>query len=193
MSEYPAPGPATSRGSPASPAARSVGRRLLLLVLTLGAVLFAFAAWVPWWVYINLAPVASQEYQFSPGQASNVVPLRFLPPTWVHPAWSILSALAILLAGLLWIGGHPGFARVMLISTMLWATLMTVISGAFWRFVATGGYPPTPATHNIPHGLHAEYPAAGLWLALGALALVWIGVLALVGAQRRDRRAGQLW
>jgi hypothetical protein len=156
----------------------------------LGAILFAFAAWAPWWVYSNLALTASPVYQFNPGQASNVAPLRLLPPSWVHPAWNILSAIGVLLTGLLWIGGRTGFVRVMLICAMLWAALMTVISGAFWLFVATGGYPPLPATHSIPHGVHMEYPAAGLWLALGGLALVWIGALALVEAQWRDRRPG---
>ena len=190
MSEYPMSEPANPGGIPASRAARSVGRRLSLLVLTLGAILFAFAAWMPWWIYNNLTTTASPIYQFNPGQASNVAPLRFLPPPWVHPVWTILSALGVLLAGLLWIAGRPRFTRIMLIFAMLWATLMTVISGAFWLFVATGGYPPLPATQNIPHGVHMEYPAAGLWLALGALALAWIGALALVRAQWRARRAG---
>lgn len=74
---------------------------------------------------------------------------------------------------------------VLLASIAIWAALVTAITVAFWQFVATGGYPPMAASPTISHGLHPEYPAYGLWLALGALALIWIGMLRLVGAQRR--------
>lgn len=192
MSNHATPEPIAPRRCPALPAVRTSRAGLPLLVLTLGTALFALAAWAPWWVYINLMPTVPPVYQFNPGRASNVVPLRFLPPAWVFPVWSILSVLGILLAGLFWIWKGPWFVQGMLASIALWATLVTVITIAFWLFVATGGYPSIPASHNISHGLHPEYPAYGLWLALGALVLIWIGVLALLRAQRRRASARQL-
>lgn len=164
-----------------------------------GALLFAIASWLPWWrITIVFSGMGGQAFSLEvPATALPVLLYVRLSPTHTLDSQTLASVL-----GLLWYGMLSGGA---LVALALWqrasARLSVVAKRVFraWLFVSTAlallavwvffgtasdsWVQPSDGVHAVRDGM-----GAGLWLALAALALLWIGMLLMAGEPRIQAR-----
>jgi hypothetical protein len=168
------------------------------VLVAVGATLFAFAAWLPWWIVPGVqgiyGPGIYSPANLDPGQFPALAPLDVLfSANQMLAAWSAVTVIGVLLVGLLWQRNSSVGLRAALGATALWALLATWISVAFWQAVSGGSLPPTI---HVSQGSTASFlagsgPGVGLWLSLSALLLTWVGEVVLALAELR-RHGGAL-
>lgn len=171
-----------------SGAGRSSNGWPIRLLATVGALVFAYAAWLPWAVIsTGVGDRFSAPSLIDPNFAftSRLVKLGSLAPTSFEVA--AFSMLGLLLAPLLW---RPADSLIGAFATHifgLWLTFATV-------FVIVFGI--SPLVSGTPQPLAGAYPlganititgkiALGFWVAVIALAPMWIAVVALLVSEWR--------
>ncbi len=169
---------------------RASSGRLIRLLATVGALVFAYGAWLPW----AIIAAALGERQSSPelvdpniAFTSHLVNLGSLAPTAFEVA--AFSVLGLLLAPLLW---RPADSLLGAIATHifgLWLIFATVFVIAFGLSPLVSGTPQPliPSTGLLANSITITgHLALGFWVAAAALIPMWIAVIGLlIGEWRR--------
>lgn len=180
------PGTASTATFDASQTEPASSGRLIRLLATLGALIFAYAMWIPWAVVTsNIADKSSVPVLVDPNAAfaSNLATVGSYTPTPFVVA--LFSMLGLLLAPLLWRPADSLLGAIASHVFGVWALFATVFVILFGISPLVSGKPvaisgaannPTLLTlSNLTGQL-----ALGYWVAVGALVLLWIAIIGLL-------------
>src|SRR5690348_6426366 len=176
--------PLAANPSAASKGERASSGRLVRLLATVGALVFAYAVWLPWAIIVNnLGDRAVAPRLVDPDIAftTHLVQLGSLAPTAFEVA--AFSMLGLLLAPLLW---RPADSLLGAIATHifgLWLIFATVFVIAFGISPLVSGTPQS----NLNAGILTTtgHLALGFWIAAAALIPMWIAVIVLLISEWR--------
>lgn len=175
-------------GDGATPEWRTIGARLAAF---LAALVFGFAAWLPWLTLTYHFDPPAQPITIDGGTLAQVAPFFFIDssrlarmtPNTLHfmaifgGVWAALSVAGVLLSPLLWLRPHTRSVRFALTSYGAWLLLAAAYTLAMAKVIF---FPP-----DISGGNQSQWsPAWGMWIALAALVT---GVSSLVTLIRYDR------
>ncbi|MGZ3663524.1 MAG: hypothetical protein ACXVDA_03435 [Ktedonobacterales bacterium] len=178
----------TTQGDGTTAERRIVGARIAAF---LAALVFGFAAWLPWLVITYHFGQSAQSITVDGGTLAQAAPffvsdsyrLARTTPNTLHlmaifgGVWAALSAAGVLLAPLLWLRPHTRSVRFALTSYGAWLLLAAAYTLAMAKVIF---FPP-----DISGGEQSQWsPAWGMWIALAALVT---GVSSLVALMRYDR------
>jgi hypothetical protein len=155
--------------------------RWIRLLATVGALIFAYAVWLPWaTIAAALGERQSAPELVDPNIAftSHLVNLGSLAPTAFEVA--AFSVLGLLLAPLLW---RPADSLLGAIATHifgLWLIFATVFVIAFGISPLVSGTPQPALTGVLANATITGHLALGFWVAAAALIPMWVAVLALL-------------
>ncbi len=180
----------TGENSSTTPATtRAHSGWLIRLLATLGALVFAYAAWLPWAVVTTTVSGKVQLPVLIDPNAAFVAHLvklgSFSPTPWVVSAFSMLG---LLLVPLLWRPADSLLGAIASHVLGLWLVFATVFVVAFGLSPLVSGKPqPYPFPYDaILDITFVGHLALGFWLAVVALVPLWIAVIGLlVGEWRR--------
>jgi hypothetical protein len=179
---------AVARSEPAPRPARTASWALSRLLATLGAILFAYAAWIPWELVTFRPDAGGQAPSLQVAVSlSAATTYRLATITDAQAAvflTSLLTVLGILLAPLLWRRSDSllgAIATHLLGIWLLFVTVLAIQTRVVDTAVLRGLY--QPAVSGIL-GVQYQYQA-GFWLAVAALALLWIGIALLLFSEWR--------
>lgn len=156
---------------------RIVGARIAAF---LAALVFAFAAWLPWLAITYSFGQQAQTSFVDGGTLAQAQPFFFTDSARLSPVpsdsilrlmlifgkiWSVVSAAGVLLAPLLWLRPHTLGSRIALLLYGVWLLLATAIALAMAKVIF---FPPAALIEGAPTRPQWS-PAWGLWLALSAL------------------------
>jgi len=168
--------------------ARSVGWAFSRLLVTLGALLFAYAVWVPWEIVTFSVPSSSNAPSVQLAVSLSVATILRLATVTDQPTaiflTSLLAVLGILLAPLLWRRSDSLLGAIATHALGLWllfATVLTIEMRSLNTALLKGFS--SQAVSGIAT-VQYQYEI-GFWLALAALALLWIGVVLLLFSEWR--------
>lgn len=166
-----------------------------------GALLFAVASWLPWWQVTVTFPGDGHQ-TFTMGISATTFP--FLLFVRLTPIRSIDPETLATSLSLLWYGVQVGGV---LVALTLWqrvsARLAVVVKRVFRVWLLFSAVPVLLSVwltfrndsriwpNDVVRIVRSEI-GSGLWLALAALALVWIGALLMAGEPRMPERAALL-
>ncbi len=160
-----------------------------------GALLYAVAAWMPWWVALGHPannPDALLTQLYLDPATVDAPPLGGL--LGVQPGlfvWSALTVLGILLAPLLWRTASQPVRRAALIAYIVWLALITALTCYLATVPMRFGSGTLRRLPLLSLGtnvyLYSARYSGGFWLAVVALVLAWLLPLALL-ARRWWRR-----
>ena len=181
VSEQSDTAPLAPKPSVAAETRRSHSGRWIRLLATVGALVFAYAVWLPW-----AAIAAALGERQSPPElvdptiafTSHLVNLGSLAPTSFEVA--AFSVLGLLLAPLLW---RPADSLLGAIATHifgLWLIFATVFVIAFGISPLVSGTPQPVLTGVLANATITGHLALGFWVAAAALIPMWIAVIALL-------------
>jgi hypothetical protein len=173
---------------PVSRPARSAGWVFSRLLVTLGALLFAYAVWVPWELVTFGTPSTTSAPSAQVAVSFSVATIMRLATVTDQPTAiflvSLFAVLGILLAPLLWRRSDSllgAIATHLLGIWLLFATVFTFEAFSLDTLVLKGIRP--EAVSNVA-SVQYQY-AIGLWLAIAALALLWVGIVLLLFSEWR--------
>ncbi|MEO7001188.1 MAG: hypothetical protein ABI274_05290, partial [Ktedonobacterales bacterium] len=181
-----APGgfPHFSREPGAPLTSRERNRRIGLGLLTAGALLFAYAAWTPWFLAGGSTPTLPPPVivGLNPGEIA-APPLAMLyGAQTAFLIWSILSVLGLLLTPLLWQRSAPILKVVGAVAWLTWLVGIIYLSSITIRTLTQNfallnpSYVTVlPASNYEPYTILTTQPAFGVWLALLALLAAGVG------------------
>lgn len=170
------PLPPARRNGEETAVRRVIGARV---VAFLAALLFAFAAWLPWLAVTYHFGQDAQTHTVDGGMLAQVMPILLSSPTIVARGpsreifllaticggvWAGVSGAGTLLAPLLWLRPRPRASRLALSLYSVWLVLATVFTLALARMIF---FPPVDRGGGI--GIPQWSPRWGMWLALIAL------------------------
>jgi hypothetical protein len=174
----------------ASKVERASSGRLVRLLATVGALVFAYAAWLPWAIVVtNIGDrttfpllvdpnVAIIEHFFKTGDIT--------PSPFVIAAFSMLG---LLLAPLLWRPADSLLGAIATHTFGLWLIFVSVFVVAFGLSPLASGKPfaPTQASgEDLAVLSYTSHLALGFWVVVVALVAMWIAVIGLlIGEWRR--------
>jgi hypothetical protein len=163
---------------------RASSGRLVRLLATVGALVFAYAAWLPWAILVtNLGDRAVAPRLVDPDIAftTGLVQLgSFAPNAFEVAAFSMLG---LLLAPLLWRPADSLLGAIATHTFGLWLIFATVFVVAFGISPLVSGTPqPTTGAGVLTTTGHL---ALGFWVAAVALVPMWIAVLGLLISEWR--------
>lgn len=168
--------------------ARSASWAFSRLLVTLGAALFAYAVWVPWELVTfktssdPSAPTVQIAVSFSVATIA-----RLTTATDQSTAIflvSLFAVLGILLAPLLWRRSDSLLGAIASHLLGIWLLFATVLTLEASRLDNSLLKSLSPQAANGVAGAQSQY-AIGFWLAIAALALLWVGVALLLYSEWR--------
>jgi hypothetical protein len=182
--------PMAANPSSAPKVRRASSGRLVRLLATVGALVFAYAAWLPWAIIVSIIGNRATLPQFiDPNSAfilgffkiGDVVPSPF--------AVAAFSVLGLLLAPLLWRPADSLLGAIATHTFGLWLIFATVFVVAFGLSpLASGktfGSAQTSGQDLFILG-YSGHLALGFWVVVAALVAMWIAVIGLlIGEWRR--------
>ncbi len=168
--------------------ARTTGWAFSRLLVTLGALLFAYAVWVPWELVTFGTPSTTNAPSAQVAVSFSVATILRLATVTDQPTAiflvSLFAVLGILLAPLLWRRSDSllgAIATHLLGIWLLFATVFTLEAFSLDTLVLKGIRP--EAVSDVA-SVQYQY-AIGLWLAIAALALLWVGIVLLLFSEWR--------
>ncbi len=182
--------PIVANPSSASKGERASSGRLVRLLATVGALVFAYAAWLPWAIVVtNIGDRATFPLLVDPNIAiierffnfGDIIPSPF--------AVAAFSMLGLLLAPLLWRPADSLLGAIATHTFGLWLIFATVFVVAFGLSPLASGKPfeSTQASgQDLAIFSYTGHLALGFWVVVVALVAMWIAVIGLlIGEWRR--------
>ena len=167
---------------------RESSGRWVRLLATVGALVFAYAMWVPWAIIVaNTGGKENTPVLIDPAVAvtSGLVKFGSFAPTPIVIA--AFSMLGLLLAPLLWRPSDSLLGAIASHIFGLWAIFATLVMLEFGTSPFVSGTPQAIAPSG-PFGANGTLTgqlALGFWLAVAALVPVWIAVVGLLVSEWR--------
>ena len=163
---------------------RERNRRIGLGLLTAGSLLFAYAAWTPWFLAAGTQPNNSNivEVGINPGEIAAPPLVALYGAQTAFFLWSVFSVVGLLLAPLLWQRSAPILKGIGVVAWLIWLVSAAYISSVTIRTLnqdfahLTPSYTtPLPVYNVMAYTILHAQPAFGLWLALLALLAAGVG------------------
>ncbi len=177
--------PIAANPTAASKVERASSGRLVRLLATVGALVFAYAAWLPWAIVVtNIGDRATFPLLVDPNNAIIAEYFKIgdiTPSPFVVAAFSMLG---LLLAPLLWRQADSLLGAIATHTFGLWLIFATVFVVAFGISPLVSGTPQP----NTGGGILTTtgHLALGFWVVVVALVAMWIAVIGLlIGEWRR--------
>jgi hypothetical protein len=158
------------------------------LLVTLGALLFAYAVWIPWEIATFSVPNGSNAPSVGVAVSLSVATiLRLATVTDQSTAiflTSLFAVLGILLAPLLWRRSDSLLGAIATHLLGIWLLFATVLTIEMRTLDATLLKGFSPQAVNGVAGVRYQYEI-GFWLAIAALVLLWVGIVLLLFSEWR--------
>ncbi|HEX5439543.1 MAG TPA: hypothetical protein VFW76_01560 [Ktedonobacterales bacterium] len=180
--------PMAANPTAASKVERASSGRVVRLLATVGALVFAYAAWLPWAIVsTNIGDRATLPLLVDPNSAFIAGYFKIgdiTPSPFVVAAFSMLG---LLLAPLLWRPADSLLGAIATHAFGLWLIFATVFVIAFGISPLVSGTPqPNHGTGLAAIETTTGHLALGFWVVVVALVVMWIAVIGLlIGEWRR--------
>lgn len=177
-----------AQAEPVPRPARTSGWAFSRLLVTLGAVLFAYAVWIPWEIVTFSVPSGTNAPSVGVAVSFGVATsLRLATVTDQSTAiflTSLFAVLGILLAPLLWRRSDSLLGAIATHLLGIWLLFATVLTIEMRTLDATLLKGFSPQAVSGVADVQYQYEV-GFWLAIAALVLLWVGIALLLFSEWR--------